>query len=321
MKKVTLIFPFIGNISKAHIYALNQLGRLKNANIIFITDERTNSLLKKNKLNIEIKLIDSIFNYNNTLNISINDIIDSPYKLCDYKPFYDLLFNIPLNDYWGFGDLDCIYNTKVIDDKLQKINNPHAIYGDRGHFTVLGFKASMIMQKFLIQKINEFKSKKIDLLSNKKNYALDEFHFLHVACHYLEAKKEIKWERDFFKPLLDVDYKNIIPKNILKDQEYSFSTQKVYINEKESNISYIHLQKREVIIDNKITSSINYLSFSPVNGNAIYSSSKLLYPKAKHLHRLIYFLRILLKRIKYRIKNHSFKKRPSLKGLKYKNES
>ena len=48
-------------------------------------------------------------------------VLERPYKLCDIKPFYGIIFSdyISSYEYWGFGDMDVIYGNVI--DYLQKI--------------------------------------------------------------------------------------------------------------------------------------------------------------------------------------------------------
>ena len=64
--------------------------------------------------------------------------INSPYKLCDYKIVYGIIFKefIKEYDYWGFADYDLIYGniSNFIDDnELIKYDR----YGECGHFTLI----------------------------------------------------------------------------------------------------------------------------------------------------------------------------------------
>lgn len=311
MQKVSLIFPYIGNLNQYHLYAINQLNKIDDVDVFFITDNKnikSEYIKSHNILNIE-----NIFNHNNILNIKLEDIIRKPYKLCDYKPFLNLLFNLPTYDYWGFGDLDCIYNPAILTDRIKNLNNPNAVYGERGHFTILGRKSSEIIQNEFFKVIADFKKKGTDLLNPNINYALDEFKFFHIICNELNKKNKITWESNYFEPLLDIDYQHIIPINFNKEKKYEFDLYSIYVNNQLSSLSYIHLQKRKIQSKHNIFVGKNYLHFSPETGNALFQSEITDFnapPKLRN--RIIYFLTMFYKRVKYRIKNHGLNKRPSL---------
>ena len=83
---------------------------------------------------------------------SLNTMIKSPYKLCDYKPTYGYLFKdiIKDYDYWGYSDIDLVYGN------LTKFINDRRIFGYYDKIFDLGHLAFYKNN----QKINEmFKSK------------------------------------------------------------------------------------------------------------------------------------------------------------------
>lgn len=64
-------------------------------------------------------------------------VLDSPYKLCDYKVMTGYLFNDYLKDYdyWGYSDADMLFGDirKFLpDNKLEQYDK----IGHLGHFTL-----------------------------------------------------------------------------------------------------------------------------------------------------------------------------------------
>lgn len=109
--------------------------------------------------------------------IDINVNISYPYKLCDFKPAYGIIFENYLNgfDFWGHGDLDVVYgNTRLFltDDIL----NRYDIISLReeyltGYFTL--YKNSPEINR-LYEKSKDYKK----VFSDPKHFCFDECNFL-----------------------------------------------------------------------------------------------------------------------------------------------
>ena len=190
------------------------------------------------------------------INVNSNDVLMTPYKLCDFRVIYKFLFldifekiGINDNDYWGWSDCDLIYGN--ILKNIPEIRK-YEFIGWHGHFTAI--KNNNLYDTYLLD-IDNLKN---DLLSeiNKvtdersyrdmiKKYIIKNFSFINLkginpltdtkyfldiipprySLFHTSDKKEIKYI------VFDKKNKNLIAsfKN-LDDKEYI----------------YAHLQKRKM---------------------------------------------------------------------------
>lgn len=110
VNRICLFFPYFGKFN--NYFNLWLLSASKNSLIDFyiITDNAYR--LEKNMKNIFIinKTLKDIKKMANNI-LGFNCSLDKPYKLCDYKPLYNLIFNDICKDYdyWGYGDMDIVF--------------------------------------------------------------------------------------------------------------------------------------------------------------------------------------------------------------------
>lgn len=98
--------------------------------------------------------------------------IERPYKLCDYKPAYGLLFSEYLTGYefWGYCDTDLIWGNiqKFITSEL--LNNYDKIF-DLGHCTL--YRNNDIINRLFLNPLNGRERYK-EVFENKNNVSFDE---------------------------------------------------------------------------------------------------------------------------------------------------
>lgn len=128
-----------------------------------------------------------------TLNLNIE--ITFPYKLCDFKPAYGLIYNdfISKYDYWGYCDIDIIWGDIrefMTDDLLQR-------------YDVLSARHDYLTGSFALYKNNElnlnlFKQSRdyIKVFTNPSNYCFDETNYAFEEfgrkTHFSKIKTEIE---------------------------------------------------------------------------------------------------------------------------------
>lgn len=115
------------------------------------------------------------------LDINVSNI--KPYKLCDFKPFYGLIFEDYIGDhlFWGHCDFDCIFGrlTKFISDSmLQEYDKLFFL----GHLSL--YKNSSKMRELIRDFFNSIENISLMLAKNYP-YQLDEVVFI----KYLSEKK------------------------------------------------------------------------------------------------------------------------------------
>ena len=97
----------------------------------------------------------------------------SPYKLCDLKPCYPLIFRglYEDTDFIGWGDIDLIYGdlrSFVTEDVLEKYD----VISGWGHFTLL--RNNEYWRNFFMEKADGFQDYK-EVMQSQKSFGFDEY--------------------------------------------------------------------------------------------------------------------------------------------------
>lgn len=151
-KKIGLFLPYFGSLPNYFKLWVKSVSINPEIQFILITDQKLDTKIPSNLHIIEKNFSDIqqlIREKFSTLNISI----DSPYKLCDFRPAYGYIFEDLIDrynlNYWGFCDPDVIWG------KIDKFLTEKGFYKDDydkvgylGHFQFLSVK-----EKFLFRKI------------------------------------------------------------------------------------------------------------------------------------------------------------------------
>lgn len=117
MRRCCFIVPYFGILPNYFQLFLNSCAYNKNFNWLVFTDDEREFRYPKNVIRVKMTfnqlkvLVQSKFDFPISL--------DSPYKLCDYKPAYGYIFESYLNDFkfWGHCDVDTIMGN--LEDFLQ----------------------------------------------------------------------------------------------------------------------------------------------------------------------------------------------------------
>lgn len=120
MISIVLIIPFFGKLPQLFQLWLLSVRYNPTVHFVLITDTDITfeypSNVKVAKMSFEDcrQLIESKYDF--------PIVLTSPYKLCDYKPAYGIIFSdfVQGYDFWGFCDLDMIFGDirKFVTDKL-----------------------------------------------------------------------------------------------------------------------------------------------------------------------------------------------------------
>lgn len=122
MNKFAVVIPYYGTFKPSITLFLESCIRNKNIDWFFFTDC---SIPKSIQLTSNIKWYETDLQFIKDLfknQLKREVVLERPYKLCDLKPFYGLIFQDYLleYEYWGFGDTDVIYGN--LYEYLIKIN-------------------------------------------------------------------------------------------------------------------------------------------------------------------------------------------------------
>jgi len=198
-----------------------------------------------------------------SMNINVNELLKFNYKLCEYRIIYLILFddliikyNISKNDYVGWGDCDVIYGKLSNMINLLK-NNYDIIGGANGHMTVVLNNNNM---KYLYKKIPEYNNMCIDkeykfsdehgglhkvLNDNNFKVFLMKYYMNDILpdCMFHTLRPDHNKNPKFLNlhyPLIDIKYL------YFDKQKEKLIT--VYIDGREKENTYCHLQKRKMDI-------------------------------------------------------------------------
>lgn len=171
MNKIALIMPYFGKSPVWFDLYLYSCSKNPFIDFIFFTDCLEPKTIYTNTIFHNISYKDYCEKISHTLNISFTP--QSPYKLCDVRPFYGIIHKKELEGYawWGYGDLDLVYGdlSLIINNTRKhryKIITTHA---DRvaGHFTIVKNESKCCTYAYKIKKWRE-------KIENEKIYGLDE---------------------------------------------------------------------------------------------------------------------------------------------------
>lgn len=175
-KNIAVLTCWYGNYPWYFPYFLHSCSFNSSIDFLIFTDNQETIANKPNNVKIIFKTIDTIKKTTSEkLGFEVN--IDYPYKLCDFKPAYGLIFSEYLKnyDFWGHGDIDIIYGNIrnfITNDLLQD-------------YDVISSRHDYITGSFCLfkntEKINRLflKSRDYELVfSSSEHFCFDECNFL-----------------------------------------------------------------------------------------------------------------------------------------------
>ena len=184
MKKIVVFVVYFGKLPNYFSLFLLSVKYNPTIDFIIITD---NYNLKKDysiPKNVSIKYY-KFEDIQKKINdyFKIESKINRPYKLCDIKPMYGVIFGdlIKKYDFWGYCDIDLIFGNirNFITNEI--LNNYDKIY-ILGHFSLLR-NTSNINKLFMFSDSNELKSGNYrDVLMNDKICGFDEWDGMYEIC-------------------------------------------------------------------------------------------------------------------------------------------
>ncbi|WP_167629009.1 DUF6625 family protein [Listeria valentina] len=249
MKKIVIIVPYFGTLPENFEVFVKSCGRNENIDFLFISDND----LQIDYENIRFwKMTFQEFRSLIQQSFDFPIVLESPYKLCDYKPTYGkaLQDQIKEYDFWGYCDVDLIFGRIdhfVTEDILDQFDQ---IY-HYGHFTLYR-NNELNNARFMSDKGLSYKK----VFTSNRIYFFDEkimpekFDLLKLPRY--EAKDFIDIDPWKFR-MIDVceeDATNYKAKTTLFEWENGHLFKCVYHAETKSIIKteylYIHFQKRKM---------------------------------------------------------------------------
>lgn len=270
MKKIVFICPYFGKLPNTFDLWLKTCSENKTIDWLLFIDDKTQYKFPNNVKVSYIsfsELKDKIKERYKNINVKI----ETPYKLCDYKPLYGDIFSeyISEYDFWGYCDLDCIFGNlrKFFTEELlnkydrllflghmslykneKKINERYKIeWNGKNYKNMLENASNMAFDENYndisintIYRDNNFKIYKENIYAD---ISCLSFYFRIVDNTKIKTKKEKKNSSQLFLWNNGNLYSKKIVKNKIITKEYC----------------YVHFQKRKVLV--KINDIENCKSF------------------------------------------------------------
>jgi hypothetical protein len=192
-QRIAVIMPYFGKWPEWIDLYMYSCGNNSFIDWYFFTDCDKLNNAYPNVFIQTISFTDYCRHVSESLKIEFNP--DSPYKLCDLRPFYGCIYQDILKEYefWGFGDIDVIWGDIVKFYTNKKLDNydVFSTHNDRlsGHFCLL--RNNEKYQKLCFE-ISDWKMK----LEDKTNYILDESDYSRIIF------PESKWIGKFYRQIM-----------------------------------------------------------------------------------------------------------------------
>jgi len=109
MSKIAIVIPYFGKLPAVADYFFASAGHAQDLDVLLFTDAAPSANVPSN---VKVHAFTTAgFNDLASRQLGIPIQVSSPYKLCDFRPAYGVIFQEYLGDYefWGFGDVDVIY--------------------------------------------------------------------------------------------------------------------------------------------------------------------------------------------------------------------
>lgn len=300
MKKVIILLPYFGNFPNYFQLFLNSCGYNSDFDFVIFSDQDC-ALYKFNK---NIRFIKMNFKEMQDLSLKklkIKEAISSPYKLCDFRPAYGVLFDEYIRgyDYWGFCDCDLIFGD--LTPVLKLLNDGYDKILSNGHLSLI--KNSIKMNNLYKLKIKNGISFD-EVITIKEPCFFDEIFFPFIIK---KEKYNIYENKLLFADILPQHSELTMPQDNIKRQKFLFDNGCVKRFNDNKQYIYIHLQKRKMnvnidLLSKKYIINSNSFDYNPVEN----ANSSLLY-KIRYYKKIIASYN--LKKIIIKIKTIIFKRR------------
>lgn len=309
-KKIVVFSPYFGKLPIWFNLWLKSCSYNERFTFIVFTDDKYIGDVPKNVIIKYMKFQKFRAKIQNKFKFEIS--LETPYKLCDYKPIYGYVFDEYLNNalYWGYCDMDLIFgdlNKFLPDTDYDKISF-------LGHFCL--YKNTKEINTLFMQKVDNTINYQ-DVLSNAQHFGFDEIGNYGINNIFkINSKSIYNYEVNVAdincrtNAMEVVEFKN--GNSILHKEKriFEFNNGKIishYIDGrflKEKEYAYIHFQKRKMLVSEEVNyCSDKYLIvydgfkiYNNLNKDIVlkYQPKKELFPKTK--------LKLLQRSVKNRIK-------------------
>ncbi|MGF1878013.1 hypothetical protein L4D77_22215 [Photobacterium frigidiphilum] len=245
MKKVLFIVPYYGKFPPYFSQWLQSCANNPNYNWLIVSDQDNlyvEAMLPSNVEYLNISLLELKKKVEVILGFDFEYF--NPYRLCDCRPIYGLLFEKEVSpyDFWGWCDVDLIFGNLEKFITPERMRNHDRIY-NKGHLSLIRNNSAIrcMLEKMLTEK------KVIDIFKSKHPQGFDERLFnaicISSGLRFLTDKECIDISPRFYE-FLDVNT------NARVKARYEYGS---VLDQFDKEYVYIHFQKRK-FRNNKISS-------------------------------------------------------------------
>lgn len=263
LTKIVIIVCYFGNIPDYFELWLKSCEENDTVNFLVFTDQQINKYYPKN-VKIEIMTIDDIrmlFSRKLGFNVSLN----RPYKLCDFRPAYGILFEDYLKkfDFWGHCDIDQIFGD-IRAFINEKILNQYDRILYLGHFSL--YRNSEKINNLF--KLNGSTYGYKTVFKFQENYAFDEI----TGIKKIFEKNNIKIYKEKIYADIDVKYTRFCLNDNIRDTFFQVFywengvINRAYIEDdivKVDTFMYLHFQKKHPVNKIKDVRKVDSFYISP----------------------------------------------------------
>ena len=245
--KITIIIPYFGQLPSYFAFFLKSCEVNNELDFLVFTDQSEPTLHPSNVTFQSISFDAFKAMARTKLSLSMRALgVLTPYKLCDYKPAYGVLFEdyIKDTDFWGFCDIDLIFGRVFEILSIEQVRQSERILS-QGHFTM--YKNCERMNYMFDAPIEGGISFR-EAIEIREPCFFDEI-FMPAIC---KERNVIQYGENVFADILP-QYDNFViaPLCIVKNKiNQTFywqdgSLYREYANGQDE-LMYIHLQKRQL---------------------------------------------------------------------------
>lgn len=173
MKKIVLFIPYFGTFPNYFQLFLNSCGRNDTINWIIFTDNDTEYKYPENVKRVSMSFLEIKKKIQKKFDFPI--CLKAPYKLCDYRPAYGLIFEDYTKgyDFWGYCDIDLLFGNLrkfLPDDLLVQYDK----IGYLGHLAIYKNNEQMRMA---FEKAYQGRNRYMEVFSSEASLIFDEWDF------------------------------------------------------------------------------------------------------------------------------------------------
>lgn len=294
-KKIIMIIPYFGKFPSNIDLTLKSMEMNQNITWMFFSD----NVIERKYKNINFIYM-SFEDMKFKIKQKVGTNISTPYKLCDYKPLYGILFDEYINgyDFWGYCDIDVVFGNikKFIDNNI--LSRYDKIL-ELGHFSLY---RNIKEINYMYLNTDKYGISYQQILESDNIYVFDEnYSDEHIDINYLLLKNgyKIYCNKKIYADL-DIKYNNFYPLNYKRKKQYFFEYQNGTLNmlsNKEKNVKveflYVHFQQKKNLpikvtnMNNYIITPKGFFDIGKINYNKFY--------KIKNL-KLFWYLKFRVKR-------------------------